>query len=219
VEQLPDMSASPRGAGWTNPAEALATNIGASGGDVLLRLAEHDPGAIVDLYQLFGAPLFSYAIRILGDHSDAEEVLQDMLVKAWEKSNQYDPSKSRPFTWCCTLLRGLCFDKLRRRNATKRGNGKTVSIETENIAAQLDYTTRDAREHAIWHEQIERVRQALETLHPLERTYIKAAIFQGSTHNEIAENGGEPIGTVKSRIRRGMIKLRQILRSQRPPAP
>ncbi len=70
------------------------------------------------------------------------------------------------------------------------------------------------RAQAIWHEQIEQVRRALETLQPLERRYIEEAIFRGKTHHEISDEVGEPLGTVKSRIRRGMIKLRKILRSK-----
>lgn len=209
------MSASPKGAGWRQPADALAAerDCGADGVDVLLRLAERDGEAMVELHQLFGTPLFSYALRILEDRSDAEEALQDAFVRIWEKAREFDLSRGRPFTWCCALLRCCCLDKLRRRNALKRGGGgKIIRLDADVVPEAVAGIASEVRTQAIWHEQIDQVRRALASLHPLERRYIEQAIFSGRTHSEISDGGNEPLGTVKSRIRRGMIKLRKKLR-------
>jgi len=206
------MSESPKGAGWRRPQDAIYADQGADGADVLLRLAERDTGAMVDLHQLFGPPLFSFALRILDDRSDAEEALQDAFVRIWDKAGEYDRKRGRPFTWCCMILRGCCLDNLRRSKALKRGGGKIIPLEPDNIPEISAGSASDVRSQAIWHEQIEHVRKALDTLHPLERRYIELAIFRGCTHHEISDEGGEPLGTVKSRIRRGMIKLRKHLR-------
>jgi RNA polymerase sigma-70 factor (ECF subfamily) len=208
------MSASPRGSGWRRTADALSSDPSAEGADVLARLAERDPAAMVDLHQAFGSPLFSFALQILTDRSDAEEALQDAFVRIWDKACEFDAARGRPFTWCCLIVRGCCIDKLRRRKALKRGSGKIISLSPELLAETAANPGSDVRAQAIWHEQIEQVRRALETLLPLERRYIEEAIFRGKTHHEIADEGGEPLGTVKSRIRRGMIKLRKRLRSQ-----
>ena len=169
---------------------------------------------MVDLHQTFGSPLFSFAMQILGDRGDAEEALQDAFVRIWDKASEFDAKRGRPFTWCCLIVRGCCIDKLRRRKAVKRGSGKIIPLSPELLAEIAACPDSDVRAEAIWHEQIEQVRRALETLQPLERRYIEEAIFRGKTHLEISDERGEPLGTVKSRIRRGMIRLRKHLRAK-----
>ena len=207
------MSASPRGSGWRRAADAASSDPGVEGVDVLLRLAERDPAAMVDLHQVFGSPLFSFALRILSDRGDAEEALQDAFVRIWERAREFDLRRGRPFTWCCLIVRGCCIDRLRRAKALKRGGGKIIQLSPEILEETAASSATDVRSQAIWHEQIEQVRKALSSLHPLERRYIEDAIFRGKTHHEISDEGGEPLGTVKSRIRRGMIKLRKRLRA------
>lgn len=208
------MSASPKGSGWRRTADALSSEPSAEGADVLARLAARDPSAMVDLHQTFGSPLFSFALQILSDRSDAEEALQDAFVRIWDRALEFDPARGRPFTWCCLIVRGCCIDRLRRNKALKRGSGKIIPLSPELLSETAASSNSDVRAQAIWHEQIEQVRQALETLLPLERRYIEEAIFRGKTHHEISDDGGEPLGTVKSRIRRGMIKLRKKLRAK-----
>ncbi len=208
------MSATPRGSAWRRTADALSSDPAAEGADILLRLAERDAAAMVDLHQAFGSPLFSFALKILSDRSDAEEALQDAFVRIWERAREFDAAKGRPFTWCCLLVRGCCIDKLRRRKALKRGGGKIIALSPEMLAETAATPASDVRAQAIWHEQIEMVRRALAKLGSLERRYIEESIFRGKTHHEISDEGGEPLGTVKSRIRRGMIKLRKSLREK-----
>ncbi|MGI9240774.1 MAG: RNA polymerase sigma factor [Verrucomicrobiales bacterium] len=208
------MSASPKGSGWRSTHAAPSTDQAAEGADVLSRLAQRDASAMVDLHQTFGSPLFSFSLQILSDRGDAEEALQDAYVRIWNKAGDFDPARGRPFTWCCLIVRGCCIDKLRRRKAIKRGSGKIIPLSPELIAETAASASSDVRAQAIWHEQIEQVRRALETLRPLERRYIEEAIFRGKTHHEISDEGGEPLGTVKSRIRRGMINLRKQLRTK-----
>jgi RNA polymerase sigma factor (sigma-70 family) len=104
---------------------------------------------------------------------------------------------------------------LRRNQALKRGGGKIIQLDPKVLEETAASGTDDVRNQAIWREQIEQVRRALATLHPQERRCIEEAIFRGKTHHEISDQGGAPLGTVKSHIRRGMIKLRKKLRPNR----
>jgi len=175
---------------------------------ILHRLAARDSRAMVDLYQLYSTPLFSYAMKCLRDEADAEEALQDAFIKIWNQAGDFDPARSRPFTWCYMILRGLCFDRLRKRSAQKR-RGQKIPLDDVNPkgTGQTEVIRR-----LIFHEHVAQIRTALRTLKPLERTYIEMAVFGEITHSEIAERVDEPLGTVKTRIRRGMIKLRKALR-------
>lgn len=211
------MSSLPKAPGWKSPALALEAGSAVAdreAGEIMARLARKDGSAMVDLYQQLGAPLYTVALRILGDRGEAEEALQDALVRVWERAETYDRAKGRPFTWCFTILRGLCIDRLRQRTAEKRGGRKIVPFDAEDVAETCAHPGGDARANAMWAEEIARVLLALESLHPLERRYIEQAIFSGHTHPEIADLGNEPLGTVKTRIRRGMMKLRGLLRTR-----
>ena len=190
-----------------------APDSGAPGSDAALiaRAARRDTSAMVALYSRFGSPIFSYALKTLGERRDAEEVVQDALVKIWERAPTYDPGRAKAFTWCFMIARSLCLDRLRRRSAAKR-KGYTVSLDDASVAGLSDGS--DGVIHTLHlHEELTRVRAALEKLHPAERNCIELSLFGGVTHNDIAASVDEPIGTVKTRIRRGMIKLRRLLAS------
>ncbi len=159
------------------------------------------------LYGRYSAPLFSLALRLVGDPGDAEEILQDTFMKIWRNAASYDSRKSRPFTWAVTILRRTCFDQLRRRRRTP-----TTTTLTDEAAAPRDHSAGETgRRAAEAHEDSERLREALARIPRGQRRALELALFSGLTQAEIAERLAEPVGTVKSWIRRGFIDLRSTL--------
>jgi RNA polymerase sigma-70 factor (ECF subfamily) len=175
---------------------------------IFRRLAAGDESALVDLFHEFGDALFSLACRMLDDSSEAEEVLQDYLLVAWRRAAKFDPSISKPFTYSVSIVRKLCIDRIRRRTAAKR-SAKIVPIETAFVEPEAN---ADVLGRVAFRERRRRVRRALDRLPPAERRCVEMAVFGELTHSEIAAQANEPLGTVKSRVRRGMIKLRTLLR-------
>jgi RNA polymerase sigma-70 factor (ECF subfamily) len=174
---------------------------------LLARIGAGDRAALRELYAHYGAPLFSLAVRMLGDHADAEEALQDAFVKIWRHAAGYDPVKSRPFTWAVTILRRTCIDRLRaRRSAPPLA---PLSPETAN---PIDFTTAEAaRRSAEAHETAQSVDRALLGLAGDQRRALELALFSDLTHAEIARQLDHPVGTIKSWIRRGLLDLRAAL--------
>lgn len=178
--------------------------------EILARIAGGDSAALVELYQAYGPAMHAYALKSLGDDRDAEEVLQDALIRIWNRSATFDPTMSKPFTWCYMIVRGLCLDRLRKRSAQKRSG---VSVPLESVP-EPEAPGDNVVQSIFLHEGVARVREALGHLHPLERRYIEMAVFGQITHTQIAGQVEEPLGTVKTRIRRGLVKLRRSLASQ-----
>ena len=178
---------------------------------LLARIAKAEAPAVISLYNRIGSPLYSYALKTLGNPQDAEEAVQDTIVRIWKHAGSYDPSRAKAFTWCFMITKGICFDRLRRRNAAKR-KSNIVPLQ-DTTAGELPDPTADVIHSLHLHEELGRVRAAMADLHPAERRYLELALFHGTTHAEIANGEDTPIGTVKSHIRRGMIKLRRTLSS------
>jgi len=189
------------------PTESAAVGHGDRSLAIFARLAAGDDSALVDLFNEFGGALYSLALRMLDDAGEAEEVLQDYLVAAWRRAGGYDPALSKPFTYSVSIVRKLCIDRIRRRSAIKR-SAKIVPIDT---AFPEPVAGNDVLRRVSYDERRRRVAEALRQLPPAERRCVEMAVFGELTHCEIAEVASEPLGTVKSRIRRGMIKLRTLL--------
>lgn len=162
------------------------------------------------LYERFSGVLFSTAYRVLNNPEAAEDVLQDVFVQIWEKAPLYDPERGKPLTWAVTLTRNKAIDRLR---SAQRRNRLQDDVERE---AQT-FDQFDGRSSLDAVESVEKgklVREAIQKLSPDQRQAIELAFFAGLTQTEIAEQLGEPLGTVKARIRRGMMKLRDVLAPQ-----
>lgn len=173
---------------------------------LLRRIAAQDRQALTDLYDQTAAMLFSIAVRILGDPHEAEEVVQDVFVQIWNKAATFDGTLGAPFHWALGITRNRAIDRLRarqRRNqlATQFMENFAIANDGQTVAAaaQLD-------EEAVAH-----IRSTVGNLPADQRRVIELAFFGGLTHVEVAEALGEPLGTVKARIRRGMLKLRDNL--------
>jgi RNA polymerase sigma-70 factor (ECF subfamily) len=179
---------------------------------LLAAIAAGDRDAFRRLYAHYSAPLFSLAIRLVGDPSAAEEALQDAFVKIWSHAADYDARKSRPFTWAVTILRRTCIDHLRRR-----GRQPTLAVAPDDIEATVNYSTGETgRQFTETRETSERVQHALSAFAPPQREALELALYSTLTHAEIAARLAQPAGTVKTWIRRGLLELRDALKETVP---
>ena len=176
--------------------------------ELLRRIAAQDREALSEFYDQTARPLFSIAFRILGNTADAEEVIQDVFVQIWIKAGMFDADKGQPFHWALALTRNRCIDGLRARQRRSRIMVDTEGDESIERAAESTpvETQLDGADAAAIH-------AAVCGLPKEQRQAIDMAFFQGLTHQEIAESLNEPLGTIKARIRRGMLKLREDLQS------
>jgi RNA polymerase sigma-70 factor, ECF subfamily len=175
--------------------------------DLMDQAAAAQPQAVQGLYQRHGRLVYGIAMAILRDPSAAEEVTQDVFLRVWEKAATYRAEKARVVTWITRIARNRSIDALRRRSA--RGGGMQASVDDFSFLA--DPAAPDPGESAANASRRAEVRAALAGLPADQRTALSLAFFQGLTHQQIAERLGEPLGTVKTRIRDAMRKLRLVL--------
>jgi RNA polymerase sigma-70 factor (ECF subfamily) len=177
-----------------------------SDAELLRRIAGGDEEAVASLYDHYKSILFSLILRILHSQSEAEDILQEVFLQVWKKAADFDEERGRPFTWLVTLARSRAIDRLRQLNSRER-----TAMEASRAAVE-DWT--DAAEDAIKAEQSAHLRSALAELPEEQRRALLLAYFEGLTQTEIAARLNAPLGTVKTRMRSGMIKLREILGEQ-----
>lgn len=177
---------------------------------LLAQIGVGDREAFRQLYIRYSATLFSLTLRLVGNTSDAEELMQDSFVKIWKNAASYDSRKSRPFTWAVTIVRRTCIDHLRKR----RHALETTSLESDST--QAFSTSETIRHEAETREDSERLHGALEELPEKQRRALELALFSEKTHSEIAQQLEQPVGTVKSWIRRGLLDLRSTLSNPSP---
>ena len=179
---------------------------------LIARMGVGDREAFRELYSRYSAPLFSLAVRMVGDFGQAEELVQDTFVKIWRNASTFDPRKSRPFTWAVTITRRTCIDHLRKR----KHQPVTTPLVPEEALAQGLATGETIRRSAESREDIERLKGALSEVPRNPRRALELVLFTELTQSEIAERLEQPAGTVKSWIRRGLIDLRKAL-TEGPP--
>jgi len=180
----------------------------ASQTELLRRIAAQDREALHEFYEETARPLFAVACRMLGNVADAEDVIQDVFVQIWTKAGKFDAAKGRPFHWALALTRNRCIDGLRARRRTARMAEEMD--EAAGMDAGVGATCLDA---PLTEAEIAAIQSVVNQLPKDQRQAIEMAFFGGLTHQEIAESLEEPLGTIKARIRRGMLKLREGLRS------
>jgi len=175
---------------------------------LLARISAGDGEAAATFYDQVAGPLYSVAVRILGDAAEAQEVIQDAFVQIWEKAATFDPMLGSAFHWALSIARHRSIDRLRGRQRRAR------LLEEFQAAAPPDsFQENSQAEHALRTEEAAAIRAAVKELPPEQRHVIELAFFGGKTHTEIAEMLQEPLGTIKARIRRGMLKLRDSLQT------
>lgn len=176
--------------------------------DALKRMGSGEPGALAELYDRHGRAMFSLAFRILRDQSDAEEVVQDVFAQAWRQAARYDTSRGVVVAWLLMMTRSRAIDRLRARRGRPilQDDHPAALRDLSDEALPVDLALLSA-------EQLTRVRAALEVLPAAQRTAIELAFYEGLTHSEVAEQLEQPLGTVKTRIRSGLRKLREAIDS------
>jgi len=172
----------------------------ASAEAAIRRMTLGDDGGLAELYARYAPLVTGIALGIVRDPADAQDVLQTVFLQAWCQADRYDASRGAPEAWLCTITRTRALDQLRRRaGRTKRPD-----------ATNLPHTAAPAT--------VERlaVRRALSELSPRQRHALELAYYEGLTQSEIAARLGEPLGTIKTRIRGGMTRLRAALKPLPP---
>ena len=176
--------------------------------ELLRRIATQDRSALEEFYNQAARPLFSIAVRMLGNVSDAEEAIQDVFMQIWTKANKFDPEKGQPFHWALAITRNQCIDGLRARQRRLR-----IMVESTG-EPELEQVIELAHgEEPLAENDVAVIRSVIHNLPKDQRQAIEMAFFGGLTHQEIAESLNEPLGTIKARIRRGILQLREDLRN------
>jgi RNA polymerase sigma-70 factor (ECF subfamily) len=173
---------------------------------LLTAIAARDEAALAQLYDRYRAILFGLLMRILNSREEAEDVLQEVFLQVWRKASDFDESRGRPFTWLVTVARSRGIDRLRTLAARERVAEAGARESSEEIS--------DAATDAFKSEQRGLVSDALAKLPDEQKRPIMLAYFEGLTQSEIATSLGAPLGTVKTRMRTGMIRLRELLAGQ-----
>jgi RNA polymerase sigma-70 factor (ECF subfamily) len=180
--------------------------------EMIAQIGRRDQGAFSAIYDRLSGPLYSLAFKMLGDASDAQDALQEVFVQIWSRASTYDPEKSSVFSWAVLLTRSRAIDRLRARDRRLR---VVVESTAENKVAEATdaSTVESAADTANKKDEAAHVRSLLNNLPEDQRQAIELAFFGHRTHHEIAAQLGQPLGTVKARIRRGLFKLREQFRT------
>lgn len=175
--------------------------------DLLLRTARGDEEAFAQLYDRFSPGLYSLVLRMVHDEREAEDVLQDGFSHIWRRAATYDPERSSAFTWAVMVLRNKAIDRLRVRYRLERTAAKAAEesrhVPDSDEAAALEPAMREQRRM---------IRAALTGIPAEQKEAIELAFFNGLTHEQIAAKLATPLGTIKARIRRGLLRLRDALK-------
>ena len=175
--------------------------------ELLKRIAQGDRQSFEQFYDRFSRVLFTVAYRLLGNQEAAEDVLQEVFVQIWDKAPRYDPSRGKPLTWAITLTRYRAIDLLR----SLRRRGQLYDDAKQEAQAEEQFDDRSSFLAVAAGERHAFVREAIEKLPPDQREAIELAFFSSLTQAEIAERLNQPLGTIKARIRRGLIRLRGLI--------
>jgi RNA polymerase sigma-70 factor, ECF subfamily len=177
----------------------LDTNAMTSDQALVAAIRSADQGAMAALYDRYSSIVYAVALRVLQDTGAAEDVLQDIFMQLWRNPGAFDASRGNMAAWLAVISRHRAIDALRRRRPETDIDDVIVSVETD-MASEAD------RSRAM-----DKVRGAMETMPSPQRSALEMAYFEGLTHTEIAEKTGEPLGTIKTRIRAGLLSLRKVL--------
>jgi RNA polymerase sigma-70 factor, ECF subfamily len=189
------------------PQDALAPDL-----SIIARIAAGDERALGELYDRYGRMAFSLAVSIVSDPADAEEVVADAFAQVWRSASMFDSDRGSVVAWMATIVRTRALDLLRaqrrRARVIERATVMTDDGESPALAPAPESTERGAEQS----EAAALIRQSLASLPAPQRRVIELAYFGGLSQSEIAEQLSEPLGTVKTRMRAGMEKLRNVLR-------
>jgi RNA polymerase sigma-70 factor, ECF subfamily len=172
--------------------------------ELIRRMASKDANALDAFYTRYNRLAFSLVFRIVGNREDAEDVLIDVFWQVWQQSSRYDSTRGKPVAWLLTIARTRAIDRF--RSSRQQSQTHDIDEQKDPLPAPTGpdpFVLTDTREA---------VREALQTLPEQQRIPVEMAYFRGMSHTEIAGALGQPLGTVKDRIRTGMMHLRKRLR-------
>ena len=173
--------------------------------DLLARVALFDQQAFAELYRLTSSHLYAVALRILRESGAAEEVLQESYVNIWHHAGSYVAAKSQPLTWLTSIVRNRCLDQMRRREVD------TVTIDDEEQGMMLADDRPSPMDLLLSSADALAVKGCVELLEVGQKQAIALAFYQGLSHSELARHLRQPLGTVKSWVRRGLERLKACL--------
>ncbi len=198
------MQRAPLGVDRDGEAEAARAALKAD----IARLATGDRSALKDVYRATSAKLYGIALRILGDEREAEDAVQDIYLDLWRRADRYDPARASPISWLATMARNRAVDRLRARG--KVAHASVPETAAAHVAdgsvpadGQIELDQRDARIHF-----------CLEQLEERQRSAISRAFLGGATYVQLAEDDDVPLSTVKSRVHRGLSRLKACIERQ-----
>lgn len=170
----------------------------------LARIPGGDRAALQTVYRLTSAKLFGVCLRILGERGEAEDVLQEVYVTVWRKAANFDVSRASPMTWLIAIARNRAIDRLRATRRSRNMDPIDAATDIADAATGADSAMESVQEYA-------RLHVCLEGLASHERAALRGAFFDGNTYEDLAARMKVPLGTMKSWIRRAMIKLKACL--------
>lgn len=174
--------------------------------ELLRQIAAKNRAAFAEFYDRHSTLMFSVASRILSDAGEAEDVVQEAFLQIWEKAEKFNPELGKAASWAAILVRNKAIDRIRASQRRSR-LAEEAGVEFSVIAEVND----TANETIHGHDKAKLIQSAIVELPAEQRSAIELAYFSGLTQNEISEKLNEPLGTIKARIRRGLLKLRDQL--------
>lgn len=174
------------------------------------------PEALGAIYDRYAPSVLALCRRILQSEADADEVLEQVLWELWSRADRYDPSRGSALSYLMLLARSRSLDRIRARQRRQARTLEVGDLHDLERMAPVDSGAASPLEHALLTEQRARVRTAMNSLDERQRQVVELAFFDGMTHQEVSEHLGLPLGTVKTRIRRGLGVLHKVL--HQPPS-
>jgi RNA polymerase sigma-70 factor (ECF subfamily) len=168
---------------------------------MLARIGQHDENAMEALFRRYSGPVYSVALRVLHDSGQAEDVMQEVFLQLWRNSTAFVEERGSLGAWLVVIARNRAIDQLRRRRPAD-------SVEDVVLASSVNVAGEAER-----NVMMEKVRRVLNDLPAEQRKSLELAYFEGLSHSEIASRTGDPLGTVKTRIRQALISLRKAFQS------
>lgn len=181
--------------------EGAAANPDAEDSVLLSRVQAGDEAAMAILFDRYSRLVYSVAVRVLRDEPAAEDVTQDVFMHVWRRPETFSRTRGALPAWLAVVARNRSIDRLRRRRGTESIDDVTLSTN-ENIAEQAERAS-----------MMDKARTIIATLGPEQRKALELAFFDGLTHSEIAEMTGEPLGTIKTRIRSALLSVRKAMQA------
>jgi RNA polymerase sigma-70 factor (ECF subfamily) len=167
-------------------------------------IQSREDSALAALYDASSSVLFGLALRMLGDRGDAEEVALDVYKYVWRSAASFDGARGTVAAWLIMLVRSRCVDRIRLRDSRERAEEPARQRRTVSPPDPVEA------------HQAAEIRRSLSTLPPEQAELIELAYFSGFSHSELAERTGLPLGTIKTRLRLGMARLRDLLKDWKP---